>query len=102
MIEQAMFAYSPLENPFEKNKTKAIEYQGEKQINAIEDPGKQLDNERLVNKQLDNKQSGSNEFFLSKEREIFRNIYNKRLDKIDELSKKLIIVTWNSSLIVTV
>ena len=25
---------------------------------------------------------------LSKEREIFENIYNKRLDKIDELSKK--------------
>ena len=26
---------------------------------------------------------------LSKEREIFKNIYNKKLDKIDELSKKV-------------
>ena len=26
-------------------------------------------------------------------REIFKNIYHKRLDKIDELSKKMIIVT---------
>ena len=26
---------------------------------------------------------------LSKEREIFKNIYNKRLNKIDELSKKV-------------
>ena len=28
---------------------------------------------------------------LSKEIEIFKNIYNKRLDKIDDLSKKLIL-----------
>ena len=31
-------------------------------------------------KQLYNKQSGNNEILLSKEREIFKNIYNKRLD----------------------
>ena len=35
----------------------------------------------------------NNELLLSKERVIFKNIYNKRLDKIDELSKKLILVT---------
>ena len=34
-MEQAKFAYSPLEKPFEKQ-TKTIEKQGEKQINAIE------------------------------------------------------------------
>ena len=28
----------------------------------------------------------------SKEREIFRNIYNKRLHKIEELTKKLMVV----------
>ena len=92
-IEQAKFAYSPLENAFEKNKTKTIKYQGENQINAIEDPGQQLDNEQLDNKQQDTKQSGNKGLLLSKEREIFKNIYNKRLDKIDELSKTLILVT---------
>ena len=34
------------------------------------------------------KQLGNNELLLSKEREIFKNTYNKRLEKIDELSKK--------------
>ena len=29
-----------------------------------------------------------NKLLLSKEREIFKNIFNKRLDKIEELSKK--------------
>ena len=67
IIEQAKLAYSPLE----------------KQIKAIEDD----------EKQLDNKQPGNNELLLLKEREIFKNIYNKRIDKIDELSKKVIMVT---------
>ena len=40
-------------------------------------------------KQLYNKQPGDNELFLSKEREIFKNIYNKRLDKIHQLSKTI-------------
>ena len=56
-----------------KKKTKTIEYQEEKQIKLSEDNKKQL---------------GNNELLLSKEREIFKNIPNKRLDKIDELSKK--------------
>ena len=77
IIEQAKFAYSPLGKAFEKQ-TKTIKDQGEKQIKALEDK-----------KQLDNKQQGNNELLLSKEREIFKNIYNKRLDKIDELSRKI-------------
>ena len=40
-------------------------------------------------KQLYKKQSGNNELLLSKEREILKNIYNKTLDKIDELLKKI-------------
>ena len=56
-----------------KKKPKTIEYQEEKQIKLSEDNKKQL---------------GNNELLLSKEREIFKNIPNKRLDKIDELSKK--------------
>ena len=78
IIERAKFAYSPLGNTF-KNQTKMIEDQGEKQIKAIEDNEKQLDNK---------KQLGNNELLLSEEREIFKNNYNERLDKIDELSKK--------------
>ena len=35
------------------------------------------------------KKLGNNEFLLSKEKEIFKNICNKRLDKIDELSKTI-------------
>ena len=50
-----------------------IEYQGEIQIKAIEDNKKQLCNK---------KEQGSNDLLLSKER-VFKNIYNKRLDKID-------------------
>ena len=54
-----------------------IEDQGEKQIKAIEENKKQLYNKR----------PGNNELQLSEERKIFKNICNKRLDKIDELSK---------------
>ena len=77
IIEQAKITYSLLEKASEKQ-TKTIEEQGEKQIRAIEDNEKQLDNNIPGNKLL-----------LSKEREIFKNIYNKRLNKIDELSKKV-------------
>ena len=56
----------------------------EKKIKAIKDDKKQRDNK---------KQQGNNELLVSKEREIFKNIYNKRLNKIDELSKKMIMVT---------
>ena len=76
IIEQAKFAYSPLGKAFEKQ-TKIIKDQGEKQIKATED-----------NKKLDNKQQGNNELLFSKERERFRNIHNKRLDKIDGLTRK--------------
>ena len=77
IIEQAKIAYSLLEKASEKQ-TKTTEEQGEKQIRAIEDNKKQQDNNIPGNKLL-----------LSKEREIFKNIYNKRLNKIDELSKKV-------------
>ena len=76
IIEQAKFAYSPLAKAFEKQ-TNTIKDQGEKQIKAIED-----------NKKLDNKQQSNNELLFSKERERFKNIHNKRLDKIDGLTRK--------------
>ena len=66
-------------------KTETIEYQEEKK-----------------KKQLHNKEPVNNELPLPKERKNFKNIYDKRLGKIYELSKKLIMMTWNSLLIVMV
>ena len=80
IIEQAKFTYSSLGTTFEKQ-TKTIEDQGQKQIKAIESNKKQLTN-KIAD---DNK----NELLISKEREIFKNIYYERLDKIEELTKKV-------------
>ena len=79
IIEQAKFAYSLIGKAFEKQ-TKTIEDQGEKQVKAIEDNKKQVDNK----KELDD-----NELLLSKEREAFKNIYDERFSEVDELSKKI-------------
>ena len=79
IIEQAKFTYSPLAKTFEKQ-IKTIEGQGEKQIRAIE-------NLKDTNKQVVNINGDYEDKLLhSKEREMFKNIYNKRRDKIEELS----------------
>ena len=75
IIEQAKFTYSPLGKVFEKQ-IKTIEDQGEKQRKAIQDNKEQSVN---LNNYKDN-------LLLSKEGEIFKDIYNKRLDKIEELN----------------
>ena len=72
IIEQAKFTYSPLGKAFEKQ-TKTIEDKGEKQIKAIQ-------NNR---KQLISVDDYKNNLLISKEREIFKDIYNKRLDKLE-------------------
>ena len=72
---------------FEKQ-TKTIKEQGEKQIKAIQD-----NEEQLVN--INNDNDYKDKLLLSKEREIFKNIYNKRLDKNEELNKKLIITIYS-------
>ena len=78
IIEQAKFTYSPLEKAFEKQ-TKTIKDQGEKQIKAIQG-----------NKQpLISDDDYKNKLLLSKEREIFKDNYNKKLDKIEELNNKI-------------
>ena len=77
IIEQAKFTYSPLRKAFE-TQTTAIEDQGEKQVKAIQDNKKQPAN---INETYENK------LLLSKEREIFKNIYNKKLDKLKKLIK---------------
>ena len=80
IIEQAKFAYSPLGKAFEKQ-TKTIKDQGEKQIKAIQDNKEQLGN-------INNDDDYKNKLLLSREIEIFKNIYDKRLDKIEKLSTK--------------
>ena len=78
IIQQAKFNYSPLGKVFEKQR-KTIEDQGEKQVKAIQD-------NQLVNiKNYDYK----NKLLFSKEREIFKDIYNKKLDEIDEMNNKI-------------
>ena len=78
IIGQAKFTYSPLGKAFEKQ-IKTIEDQGEKQIDALKDLKDQ-------NKQLDNISDYKDDLLHSKGREIFKNIYEKRLDKIEGLT----------------
>ena len=66
---------------FEKQ-TKTIEDQGEKQIEAIKDNKKELDNI--------NASCYKTELLLSKERKMFKNIYNGRLNRTEVLTKKII------------
>ena len=61
---------------------KTIKDQGEKQIKAILDNKEQLGN-------INNDDDYKNKLLLSREGEIFQNIYNNRLDKMEELSKKI-------------
>ena len=70
--------YSPLGKAFKKQ-TKTIEDKGEKQIKAIQDNRKQLISD----------DDYKNKLLISKEREIFKDIYNKRLDNLEELNKKI-------------
>ena len=79
IIQQAKFTYSPLGKAFEKQ-IKTIEDQGKKQVKAIQD-------KQLVN--IDKNDDYKDKLLLSKEREIFKDIYNKRLDKIEEISNKI-------------
>ena len=76
IIQQAKFTYSPLGKAFEKQ-IKTIEDQGKKQVKAIQD------------KQIINNVNYKDKLLLAKEREIFKDIYNKRLDKIEELNNKI-------------
>ena len=81
LIQQAEVSYSLLVKAFEEQ-TKTIKHQGEKQIKPIQD-----NKEQLIN--INNDDDHRNKLSLSREREILKNIYNKRLDKIEEFSKKI-------------
>ena len=77
IIQQAKFNYSPLGKAFEKQ-IKTIKDQGKKLVKAIQD-----------NKQLINKDDYKDKLLHSKEREIFKDICNKRFDKIEELNNEI-------------
>ena len=80
IIQQAKFTYSPLGKAFEKQ-IKTIKDQGEKQTKAIQDNQVNIN----INKDVDYK----DRLLLSKEREIFKDIYNKRLDEIEEMNNEI-------------
>ena len=79
IIQQAKFNYSPLGKAIEKQR-KTIEDQGKEQVKAIQD------NKQLVSI---NKDGYKDKLLFSKEREIFKNIFNKRLNKIEEMNNKI-------------
>ena len=83
MIEQAKFTYSPLGKAFEKQ-TKTIEDQGEKQIKAIQDKSIET-----TKKYSDYDNDYKKELLISKERKIFRDIYNDRLDQIERATNDI-------------
>ena len=64
-----------------QKQTKTIEDQAQKQIKAIENNKKQLSNT--------NENDYKNELLIWKEREIYKNIYNKKLNEIEELVNKV-------------
>ena len=78
IIQQAILNYSPLGKALEKQ-IKTIKDQGEEQVKAIQD-------KQIVN---NNKDDYKDKLLFSKEREIFEDIYNRRLDRIEELNNKI-------------
>ena len=78
IIEQAKFTYSPLGKASQKQ-TKTIEDKEEKQIKAIQDNRRQLISD----------DDYPNKLLILKEREIFKDIYNKIFDKLEELNNKI-------------
>ena len=80
--EQVKFTYSPLVKTFEK-RIKAIEDQGKRQVEALENL--KDTNEQVVNTNDDYE----DKLLHSKEQEVYRKIYTKRLNKIEELIKKI-------------
>ena len=81
IIEQARFTYFPLGKAFEKQ-IKTIEDQGEKQIKAIQDQG-----QVKTIKKYD--YDAEDTPFISKQKEIFNELVDERLEKITDLDKKV-------------
>ena len=80
IIEQAKFTYSPLGKPFEKQ-IKTIEDQGEKQIKAMKYQGKL---KTITKYDYDDEDTP----FISKQKEMFNELVDERLERINDLDKK--------------
>ena len=81
IIEQAKFTYSPLGKAFKKQ-IKTIEDQGEKQIKAIRDQGQ---TKTIEIHSYDSEDTP----FISKQKEIFNELVDERLEKITDLDEKV-------------
>ena len=81
IIEQAKFTYSPLGKAFEKQ-IKTIEDQGQKQIKAIQDQGQIKTIKKYAYDAEDTP-------FISKQKEIFNELVDERLEKITDLDEKV-------------
>ena len=81
MIQQAKFTYSPLGKAFEKQ-IKTIEDQGEKQIKAIQNQGQV---KTIKKYDYDDEDSP----LISKQKEIFNELADKRLNEITKLDEKV-------------
>ena len=81
IIEQAKFTYSLLGKAFEKQ-IKTIEDQGEKQIKAIQDQG-----QVKTIKKYD--YDAEDTPFISKQKEIFNELVDERLEEITDLDEKV-------------
>ena len=84
IIEQARFTYSPLGKASEKQ-IKTIEDQGEKLIKAIQDQG-QVKTIKKYDYDADDTP------LISKQKKIFNELVDERLEKIIDLDKKKLIV----------
>ena len=80
IIEQARFTYSPLGKAFQKQ-VKLIVDQGEKQLKAIQDQGQ-------VKKIKKYTYDAEDTPLISKQKEMFKELSDKRLEKITDLDKK--------------
>ena len=80
IIEQARFTYFPLGKAFERQ-IKTIEDQGEKLIKAIQDQGQV----KTIKKYYYDAEDTP---FISKQKEIFNKLVDKRHKKITDLDKK--------------
>ena len=79
-IEHAKFTYSPLGKAFEKQ-IKGIEDQGQKQIKANQN---QVQVKTIKKYTYDDEDTP----LISKQKEIFNELVDERLEKIDDLDKK--------------
>ena len=69
-----------------EKQTKTIEEQGNKQIKVIQDKDF---NKSIEETKVYSDSDYKKELLLSKEREIFKDIYNKRLDEIEDVNNKI-------------